>query len=197
MNNNQNYLRTSSKGYEALRPEDLLYTENRVIFFNGEVTPESCQELISKLIVLDQHSHDRITLLISSPGGDVFSGYAMIDAVNAIESPVDTVCVGVAASAAALLFICGEKRYILENSRVLIHDAALAGGIDRRATAAALTDEIKNLKELHDMNRELIRAHSRMTVKEIEKALSGDTWFSVRQALDKGLADEVLDKLTF
>lgn len=187
----QNYIKQSSRGAQPLAVKDIQFTENRIISFTGKVEPDSAQELISKLLFLDRLSEKPITLMINSGGGDCFSGYAVIDVMNGLRSPVHTVCAGLCASMAAFIFICGKKRSILRHSRIMVHDAALTR-MDGRITAAAMSDEIVLLKQMHDENKRLLVECTSLTAKEAERMLAGDTWILADEATAKGLADEIL-----
>lgn len=191
MINPQNYIRESAKGYQSLRVNDIQYTNNRIIYFTGEVNAVTSQELISKLLYLDSLSNEPVTLVLNSPGGDVFSGYSVIDVIDSMKSPVNTVCAGLCASMASFIFVSGAHRTILKSSRLLVHDAA-AQSIDGRLTASALSQEVGLLKKLHDDNKKLLLKRTSITPKEAEKMLSGDTWILAEEALNKGFADDIL-----
>ena len=147
--------------------------------------------LCSAGFALADYPDKPITLIINSGGGDCFSGYAIIDVMNGLRSPVHTVCAGLCASMAAFIFICGRKRSILTHSRIMVHDAALSR-MDGRITAAAMSDEIVLLKQMHDENKRLLVKCTALTAKEAEKMLSGDTWILADEAAAKSLADEIL-----
>ncbi|MBR1862848.1 MAG: ATP-dependent Clp protease proteolytic subunit [Ruminococcus sp.] len=190
----QYFVKQSSKGYQTLNTSDMQFTDQRVIFFTGEVTEESTGDLISKLMFLDSLSDDPITLILSSPGGSCYHGFAVIDLIGAMSSPVNTVCLGMCASMASLLFTVGEKRYIFPNSRVMVHDAALSG-IGGRLTAATLKEEIGQLQMMHDDIKELLKKRTQVNEEEAEKLLEGDSWLSADEALKKGFATHIINNI--
>ena len=85
-----------------------LLLESRILFIGSEINPEMANAIVSALLYLDSVSHEPIRLYINSGGGAVCAGYAIIDTMRMIESPVETVCVGMAASMAAVILACGE-----------------------------------------------------------------------------------------
>ena len=85
-----------------------LLLESRILFIGSEINPEMANAIVSALLYLDSVSHEPIKLYINSGGGAVCAGYAIIDTMRMIESPVETVCVGMAASMAAVILACGE-----------------------------------------------------------------------------------------
>ena len=105
-----------------------LLLQSRIVFIGDTITPELSNTVVSALLYLDSQSHEPIKLYINSPGGIVSAGFAIIDTMRTIESPVETVCVGMAASMAAVILACGEKgkRSMLQNSEVMIHQGTLA-----------------------------------------------------------------------
>ena len=97
--------------------------EKRVVMVTKPVDRDLMSAIVAQLLVLDADSHDPITMYINCPGGDADSGFGIYDAMKFIESPVTTVCMGLAASAAIIIFLGGEKgrRFSMPNSRFLIH----------------------------------------------------------------------------
>lgn len=115
-----NAIKESVRGIELIPIDDILLEESEV-FLVGEITPESANDLIKKLMYLDKKDLGEITLYINSPGGEVMSGLAVYDYIKVMKSPVRTVCIGDAASMGAIIFLAGEKREMLSNARILIH----------------------------------------------------------------------------
>ena len=102
----------------------LLY--DRIIYMGEEFTPESCNLIVTQLLYLNNLSNDPIDIYINSSGGSVIDGLSIIDTINLIKSPVNTICTGLAASMGAVLLSCGKKgsRAVLPHSRVMIHQVS-------------------------------------------------------------------------
>lgn len=129
-----------------------------------------------------------ITLYINS-GGGVDSGMAIYDAMRLTSAPVRTVCTGIAASMAALLFTAGDTRDIYPHSRVMIHDPLIpnTGG-----SALRLKNICDDLMETRTLIAKIIAKHSGKTVEEILELTAADTWFNAKEAVDFGPADKIL-----
>lgn len=163
--------------------------DNRIVLLTGEIEDEMAASVISQLLYLDHNGHDRISLYINSPGGSVSAGLAIYDAIQSLESPVSTICVGRAASMAAVLLSSGHKgdRVVLPHSEVMIHQpSGGAGGQAEDILIAA--SHIERLRE--ELNR-LLAANCDKPVEEIRAATDRDYWMDAREALDFGIADRM------
>jgi len=160
----------------------------------GEIDRAAAYALTAQLRYL-QHldPQEEITLFINSPGGEVSSGLAIYDVMNAVTCPVRTVCVGLAASMGALLFTAGDKRDILPHARVMIHDPALSGGAGGPALAVERIS--KDLMKTRRTTAEILAKHTGRTVKEILKKTAADTYFDAQEAVAFGLADRIIDTI--
>ena len=122
-------LERTSEGVHRYAIQDAML-QRREIECLGEITPDTVNGLILQMRYLQQEDPEtEITLYINSPGGEVASGLALYDVMQAVRCPVRTVCVGTAASMAALLFAAGKRREMLPHARLMIHDPLIAGGI--------------------------------------------------------------------
>ena len=120
-------LRESAEGINRFDIRDEMLA-NRELELTGAVDAESCAGIIRGLIYLQrQDAKAPITLYVNSPGGEVQSGLALYDTMQAVSCPVHTVCLGMAASMGALIFIAGDERQILPHGRVMIHDPLQEG----------------------------------------------------------------------
>ena len=120
-------LRESSRGIDRISMQDRLLQDRKIIF-TEEVTPATADELISALWALElEDGNATITLCLNSPGGEVISGLAVYDSIMALSCPVNTVCIGTAASMASILFLAGEERSMYKHTRIMIHDPLLTG----------------------------------------------------------------------
>lgn len=185
------FLKESSRGYDALHSEDLLLKE-RIVFFTEEVTPESSVELIRVLLCLELEDPGKeITICLNSPGGEVISGLSVIDTIRGLKCPVRTVCLGMAASMGALIFLSGDKREMLPNAKVLIHQPRIDGN---GGTKTALEYE-KTANELMDTRRilsEIIAERTGHTIEEIYEKSKTDYTFNAEEALEYGVATNIV-----
>ena len=164
--------------------------KDRIIFCTGEINDNTANIIVSQLLYLDSISHDDISIYINSPGGSVTSGMAIFDTMNFIKSDVKTICIGMAASMAAVLLASGEKnkRYSLPNSEIMIHQPL--GGAQGQATDIKIAAEriIKIKKKINAILAE-------KTGKDINKIISDterDNYMSALEAKKYGLIDEII-----
>ena len=123
----------SSMGLTRLSIADLML-QRREIWLSGEINSEQAGYIISQIFYLNEESPDKtITIYIDSPGGSVSAGLAIYDVMRAVSCDIRTVCVGLAASMAALLFAAGNHREILPHGEVMVHDPLVNGGISGSA----------------------------------------------------------------
>lgn len=159
----------------------------------GEIDESSVNAIILQLLQLNnEDSEEEITLYINSPGGSVQEGLALYDVMQTIDCPIRTVCIGMAASMAALLFISGDKREMLPHSKVMIHDPRI---INTGGTALEIEATSKNLMEVRQQTAEIIAKHSKNTVEQILEKTKVDSYFSPKEAIDFGLADTVIEHM--
>lgn len=168
----------------------LLY--DRIIYMGEEFTEETCNLLIAQLLYLDNISHEPIHIYINSPGGSVIDGLSVIDTINLIQSPVYTVCTGLAASMAAILLSCGSKgnRSVLPHSRVMLHQvsAGMAGSY------SDLEIELKQTERCKQDIYKILSKNLDKPYEEIEKLCDRNNWFVGQEAVDLGIVDKVLSK---
>lgn len=168
--------------------------EDRIIFITGEINDIVADTVIAQLLYLESRDCTKdIHLYINSPGGISQCGLAILDTMRYIKSPVSTICIGLCASAAALLLAGGEKgkRYILPHSKVMIHQPW--GGVKGQITEI----EIYYKEGVKDRNvyAELIAEFCGKTAKNVLKDIERDNYLSAPEALKYGLVDKVLDKI--
>ena len=128
---------------------------------------------------------------INSPGGEVSSGLAVYDAMQAVSCPVKTVCIGIAASVAAILFAAGAKREILPHGRVLIHDPLIPGGVG--GSALKINSVAKDLMQTRETVGRILAEHTGHSLEEVLEKTATDCYFSASEAVAWGLADRVID----
>ena len=166
--------------------------KSRIIFISGEIDDNVSNCVVAQLLYLDSLNHDDISLYINSPGGSVTSGLAIYDTIQFIQSDVSTICFGIAASMAAVLLSSGTKgkRYILENSDVMIHQ--VLGRSEGQASDIEIsTHRILDLKER--LNK-ILSKNTGKSLKTIEKDTDRDYYLSAREAISYGLVDKIAKK---
>lgn len=160
----------------------------------GEINPESVNALIRQIRFLARQAPgEEITMYVSSPGGEVTSGLALLDVMKAVQCPIRTICVGTAASMGAVIFAAGNKRQMLPHSRLMIHDPLVGQSVGGSALKLkSLSEDIMRTRET--LGGLLAQATGR-TIEEIYEKTADDTWFDAREAVDFGLADEIIHTL--
>ena len=183
-------IRESANGIRLIPIQDEML-QRREIECIGEITQNSVYGLILQLRHL-QHEDPgaEITIYINSPGGEVQSGLALYDVMQAVSCPIRTVCVGRAASMAALLFIAGDTREMLTHARVMIHDPLIAGGIG--GSALTVDAVAKDLMKTRQTSAEIIAKHSGHSIDEVYEMTAKDTYFDADEAVAWGLADRII-----
>ena len=167
---------------------------SRELELTGPVDAESASSVIRSMLHLQKQSPEEpITLFINSPGGEVQSGLALYDVMQAIRCPVRTVCLGMAASMAALLFIAGSTREMLPHSRVMIHDPLIGGGIG--GSALSVKARADDLMHIRDITAQVIAQHTHMSIEEVFELTAKDTYFEAGEAVAAGLADRIITAL--
>lgn len=165
--------------------------EDRIIYLGSPISDHVSNTINAQLLYLDSISNDPIYIYINSPGGDVYSGLSIYDTIQYINSPVYTVVTGLAASMAFIISICGEKRYALPNSKLMMHQ--VISGIDM---SFATDIEIHN-KEVQSIKKDMIdiiKKHTNMSIKKIKKDIEHDCWMKPSEALICGVIDEIKTK---
>ena len=164
---------------------------HRELECTGEITPEQTDALCRAMRwLVSQDAESPITLYINSPGGRVDAGLALLDTMRMISAPVVTICQGMAASMASVLFACGDRRWILPHATVMIHDPRLqewTGGSaqDLRETGARLMESRKIIAAL-------LADATGKTIQQIYRKTRRDSYFTAEEAVAFGLADAVL-----
>ena len=169
-----------------------LLLQSRIVFIGDTITPELSNTVVSALLYLDSENHEPIKLYINSPGGVVSAGFAIIDTMRMIASPVETVCVGMAASMAAVILACGEpgRRSLLQNSEVMIHQPL--GGTEGQAADIAIV--AKHILKTKDKIYKMLSAMTGQTVKRIEHDADRNCWMDAEEAVKYGMADKIITK---
>jgi len=165
--------------------------KERIIFLAGPIEDHTANLVIAQLLFLESEDPKKdIQLYINSPGGSVSAGLAMLDTMNHIKPDVSTVCVGLAASAAAIILAAGQKgkRFALPNAEVMIHQPW--GGAQGQATDIEIT--AKHIIATRDRLNKILAKATGQDLKKIEKDVERDYFMMAEEAKKYGLIDEVL-----
>jgi ATP-dependent Clp protease protease subunit len=182
----------TSYGYREQNPYNKLF-EDRIIFLGVQVDDASADDIMAQLLVLESQDPDRdITMYINSPGGSFTAMTAIYDTMQYIRPQIQTVVLGQAASAAAVLLAAGApgKRLALPNSRVLIHQPS--AGESGRGQASDIEIQAKEIMRLREWLEETLSKHSKRSVAEVKTDLDRDKILIASEALEYGLIDQVL-----
>jgi ATP-dependent Clp protease protease subunit len=181
----------TSYGYKRQDPYNKLF-EDRIVFLGVQVDDASADDIMAQLLVLESQDPDRdITMYINSPGGSFTAMTAIYDTMQYIRPQIQTVCLGQAASAAAVLLAAGApgKRLALPNARILIHQPASGGD---RGQASDIEIQAREMLRLREWLEQTISKHSNRTVEQVKKDIDRDNILTSDEALTYGLIDQVL-----
>ena len=163
---------------------------DRIIFLGTEVNDYTANVIQAQLLYLDSVDSDKdISIYLNTPGGSVYAGLGIYDAMQFVKSRVATICTGMAASMGAVLLVAGEKgmRAALPHSRVMIHQPM--GGIQGQASDIEIT--AKEILKLKDELYQIIADHSGQAMKKIRQDADRDYWMTAAEALEYGMIDKV------
>ena len=165
--------------------------KERIIFLGSEIDDYVSSLIIAQLLFLEADDPEKeIFMYINSPGGIITSGFGILDTMNYIKPDIATICMGQAASMAAVLLSAGEKgkRSALENSRVMIHQPL--GGVQGQATDIEI--HTKEILYLRDKLNKILSKNTGNSVKTIEKDTNRDHFMSSEKALKYGIIDQIV-----
>lgn len=165
--------------------------KERIIFLGGPIEDHTANAIIAQLLFLDsQNSKEDIKIYINSPGGSVSSALAIYDTMQYVKADVSTICVGMAASAGALLLTAGAKgkRLCLPNSEILLHQ--VMGGAQGQAADVAI--HAKHILKIKERVNKIIAKHTGQSLAKIEKDTDRDYFMSAEEAKDYGVIDKII-----
>ncbi|MBB4070845.1 ATP-dependent Clp protease proteolytic subunit [Canibacter oris] len=180
-------------GYKRQDPYAKLF-EDRIIFLGVQVDDASADDIMAQLLVLESQDPERdIMMYINSPGGSFTAMTAIYDTMQYIKPQVQTVCLGQAASAAAVLLAGGApgKRLALPNARVLIHQPS--SGQAGHGQASDIEIQAAEIMRMREWLEETLAKHSKQPVEQVKKDIDRDKILSAAEALEYGLIDQVLE----
>jgi ATP-dependent clp protease proteolytic subunit 1 len=186
-----NFEERTPYGYKRQDPYAKLF-EDRIIFLGVQVDDASADDVMAQLLVLESQDPDSpITMYINSPGGSFTALTAIYDTMQYIKPQIQTVCLGQAASAAAVLLAAGSagRRLALPNARVLIHEPAMEGMHGQASDIAIVADE---LERMNDWLCTTLALHTGKSADEIKNDIQRDKILTAEAAKEYGLVDQVL-----
>ncbi|MAZ75493.1 MAG: ATP-dependent Clp protease proteolytic subunit [Deltaproteobacteria bacterium] len=166
--------------------------QTRTIIISQQVNSELTQKVLGQILLLEQEDPEApVTVFINSPGGEMFSGYAIFDTLRFISCPITTIVAGFAASMGSILSLAADKgrRFAMPQAKILIHQPLLMGYQGRAADCEIQAREILKTRE-HLIN--LYCEYTGRNYDEIKQAIDRDNWFTAEEALDFGLLDRVI-----
>jgi len=169
--------------------------KDRIVFLGGQINDDTANLVIAQMLFLsNEDTKSDIHFYINSPGGSITAGLAIYDAMQFLRCPVATYCVGQAASMAAVLLAGGnkDKRFLLSNSRVLLHQPLIAGILEGPATDLEI--EAKEILRLRERLYKILADHTGQTAGKIEKDCDRNLWLEAEEAISYGLVDRILQK---
>ncbi len=186
------FVERTSYGTRSSDPYSKMF-EDRIIFLGVQVDDQSANDVMAQLLTLEGTDPDRdITIYINSPGGSYTAMTAIYDTMQYIRPDISTVCLGQAASAAALLLAGGTpgKRLALPNSRILIHQPALQG---TQGQGSDLEIQAREIMRMRSQMEELLAQHSGRPLEQVTRDIDRDKIMTALEAKEYGIVDVVLD----
>jgi len=185
------FVERTSYGIKESNPYNKMF-EERIIFLGVQIDDASANDVMAQLITLESADPDRdIIVYINSPGGSFTALTAIYDTMQYVRPDIQTVCMGQAASAAAVLLAAGTpgKRMALPHSRIIIHQPATEGGYGQSSDIEIQAKEILRMRSLLE---ELLAHHSGQTIEKVRKDIDRDKILTAAEAKEYGLVDNVL-----
>jgi len=177
------------------KPEEMMserFLKTRTILLTGEVDKDLSEKVIRHLLLLESISADPITILIDSPGGDVYAGFSIFDMIRFIKAPVHIVGMGLVASAAALILLAvpKDRRHGLPNSSYLIHQPL--SGIQGVATEIEI--HARELEKTKERLNEIIAEATGQSMERVSRDTDRDYWMNAKEASAYGLIENIVNK---
>src|SRR5918992_1337714 len=185
------FVERTSYGIKESNPYNKMF-EERIIFLGVQIDDASANDVMAQLITLESGDPDRdITMYINSPGGSFTAMTAIYDTMQFVRPDIQTVCLGQAASAAAVLLSAGTpgKRMALPNSRIIIHQPATEGGYGQ---GSDIEIQAKEILRMRTQLEEMISRHSGQTIEKVRKDIDRDKIMTAEESREYGLVDTVL-----
>lgn len=173
-----------------------LFFEKRAVYLWGVVDDKSAREVVSKLLLLDADKPGQeIKFYINSPGGVVTSGMVIYDTMKLIQSPVSTICMGLAASMGSILLSAGTKgkRFVYPHGEIMIHQPSLGGYF--QATSADIEIQANQIRKTKELGAKILAENCGKSIEQVMKDFDRDYWMNADEAVAYGIVDAVLAKI--
>jgi len=169
-------------------------TKHRSIFLTEDFSKQMSTTLCSMLLYLDTRSKDPIKLYISSNGGDLSSMYQVYDAMQMIESPINTICIGKAYSAGAVILASGTKgmRQCMKNANVMIHGIQLVFPVQPDHDSYNSENYLSHIEQLNENLFKILSLHTNKSLDQVRADCSRDLFLDAKKALDYGIVDSII-----
>ncbi|MFA5107576.1 MAG: ATP-dependent Clp protease proteolytic subunit [Patescibacteria group bacterium] len=167
--------------------------KDRIVFIGSPIDDTVANSVMAQLLFLESEDKNKeIKVYLNSPGGSVTAGLAIYDTMQYVKAPVSTICIGIAASMAAVLLAAGMKgkRFILPNAEVLIHQ--VMGGAEGQAIDVDI--RARHIIKVKDRLNKILAQHTSQTLKKIEHDTDRDYFMSAEEALAYGIVDKIIKK---
>ena len=186
------FVEKTNYGMKESNPYNKLF-EERIIFLGAPIDDVVANDVMAQLIVLESTDPDRdIQIYINSPGGSFTALTAIYDTMVYVRPEIQTICMGQAASAAAVILAAGTKgkRFALTNSRILIHQPS--GGTEGAMQISDLEIQANEILRMRQLEEEILARHTEQPIEKVRADIERDTILTAQQAKDYGIVDEVI-----
>jgi len=186
------FVERTTYGVKEMNPYNKLF-EERIIFLGVQIDDTSANDIMAQLLTLESIDPDRdISIYINSPGGSFTALTAIHDTMQFVKPEIQTVCLGQAASAAAVLLAAGTagKRVALPNSRILIHQPATEGSYGQSSDIEIQAREIMRIREQLET---LLSQHTKKSVEDVRRDIERDKILTAEEAKDYGIIDDIIE----
>lgn len=164
----------------------------RKIFLWGQVDEKTAKHLVERMLYLDSLNHNEIKFYINSPGGYVTAGFAIYDTMLSLQSPVSTICSGLAASMASILLSAGAKgrRFVQPHGKVMIHQPS--GGA--RGQASNIEIQATEILKTRELSARILAENCGQSYERVLKDFNRDYWMDAQESKEYGIVDEIINK---
>lgn len=179
-----------------MKKMEQMFLKNRSVYLWGAVEDKTARDVVSKLLLLDADKPGKeIKFYINSPGGVVTSGMVIYDTMRMMQSPVVTICMGLAASMGSILLSGGVKgkRLIYPHGEVMIHQPSLGGYF--QATSADIEIHAKQMQRTKEISAQILANNTGKSFERIMKDFDRDYWMDAKEAVEYGIVDGLVDKI--
>ena len=179
-----------------MKKMEQLFLKKRAVYLWGAVEDKSARDVVSKLLLLDADKPGQeIKFYINSPGGVVTSGMVIYDTMRMMQSPVVTICMGLAASMGSILLSGGVKgkRLIYPHGEVMIHQPSIGGYF--QATSADIEIHAKQMQRTKEISAQILANNTGKSYERILKDFDRDYWMDAKEAVEYGIVDSIIEKI--